>query len=331
MTALTHLSLCTGIGGIDLAAEWAGFHTVGQCEIEDFQTRVLEKHWPNVRRWRDIHDVTVESVRAAGIERIDMLSAGYPCQPFSNAGKRGGATDDRHLWPQVFRVVQETKPRWCLFENVDGHVSLGLGDVLSDLETGGYTTIPPVVIPACAVNAPHQRYRIFIVAYANSVRWDSGGNHWAERHVHSHPQWDTAQALPNRKQCEFESRENGEIVAYPSSERIKRERTSRFEVMDARDGERASEIVRDGTEQRRSTFTGVDRSFDGIPNWVDGCNRWPAPYGQPQYEWEPPRVAVRTKYQAARVGSLGNAVVPQQVYPILQAIYATEMQIRGGR
>ena len=137
MRGLTHLSLFTGIGGLDLAAEWAGFRTVGQCEYADFPRKVLEKHWPNVQRWRDIRDVTRISADRAGIGEITVISGGFPCQPHSLAGKRLASGDERDLWGEFARVIHEVGPRWVVAENVPGLLSSEhgrfFGRVLGDL------------------------------------------------------------------------------------------------------------------------------------------------------------------------------------------------------
>lgn len=144
----------------------AGFVTVGQCEFEDYPTKVLEKHWPDVPRWRDIRTLTGgDFFERTGLRTVDVISGGFPCQPFSQAGKRRGAEDDRYLWPEMLRVIKEIRPTWVLGENVPGIINLALDTVLSDLENAGYSA-QAFNIPACGVDAPHKRERVAIVAHA---------------------------------------------------------------------------------------------------------------------------------------------------------------------
>ena len=171
---LTHFSLFTGIGGIDLAAEWAGFETVGQCEFADYPTKVLEKHWPDVPRWRDVRDLSVESIRERGIGEITLLSGGFPCQPHSVAGKRMASADERDLWGEYRRIIGETNPRWVLAENVSGLLSSEsgrfFGRVLNDLASMGYD-VGWCSTRASWVGAVHQRERVFTIAHTNGFRW----------------------------------------------------------------------------------------------------------------------------------------------------------------
>jgi DNA (cytosine-5)-methyltransferase 1 len=157
------LDLFSGIGGFSIGLEKVGFETVAFCEIEPYCQAVLRKHWPDTPIYDDVRSLTGEQLRADGIVRPDVIVGGYPCQPFSVAGKQRGAEDDRHLWPEVYRLVKEIRPTWGIFENVAGHITMGLDEVLSDLEAEDYAA-RPFVIPACGVDAPHRRDRVWIVA-----------------------------------------------------------------------------------------------------------------------------------------------------------------------
>lgn len=174
MRQLTHLSLFSGIGGLDIAAERAGFRSVGQCEWADYPTKVLEKHWPDVPRWRDIRTLTGDDFYArTGLRTVDVISGGFPCQPFSVAGKQRGKEDDRYLWPEMCRVISEIRPTWVIGENVPGIVNLALDEVLSDLESQGYTC-QTFIIPVAGVDAPHRRDRICIVARNHDSQSNGG-------------------------------------------------------------------------------------------------------------------------------------------------------------
>jgi DNA (cytosine-5)-methyltransferase 1 len=164
---MNHGSLFSGIGGFDLAAEWAGWNNTFHCEWNPFGQRVLKHHFPKSISYNDITktDFTIHK------GNIDVLSGGFPCQPYSTAGLRKGKEDERHLWPQMLRAIREIKPSWVVGENVRGLVNWGGGlvfdEVQTDLEAEGYEVLP-FLLPACAVNAPHRRDRIWFVAYANN-------------------------------------------------------------------------------------------------------------------------------------------------------------------
>ena len=162
---MRHGSLFSGIGGFDLAAEWMGWENVFHCEWNEFGQKVLKYYWPNAESFTDI--TKTDFTKYAN--RIDVLTGGFPCQPYSLAGKRIGKEDDRHLWPEMCRAIREIKPTWVVGENVYGLVNWNGGlvfhEVQADLENQGYEVFP-FLLPACGVNAPHQRYRIFFVAYS---------------------------------------------------------------------------------------------------------------------------------------------------------------------
>ena len=168
------LSLFTGGGLGDYGLELAGMETVGQCEINKYCRKLLGVRWPDVPKWGDIREVTGESVREK-CGRVDVISGGFPCQPFSIAGQQRGKEDDRYLWPQMLRVIREVQPTWVIAENVPGLIHTALDDVLADLESEGYETIT-IVFPAHAFGAPHKRDRLWIIAHTNKtgrgeLRW----------------------------------------------------------------------------------------------------------------------------------------------------------------
>lgn len=163
------LDLFSGIGGFSLGLEAAGMHTAAFCEIDPFCQKVLARHWPGVPVYHDIKSLSSRRLHHDRIPTIDLICGGYPCQPFSIAGRQRGENDPRHLWPEMHRLIREIRPRWVVCENVAGHVELGLDTVLADLDTSGYAATP-FIIPACAIGAPHRRDRVWIVAHAAGVR-----------------------------------------------------------------------------------------------------------------------------------------------------------------
>lgn len=163
-------SLFTGIGGLDLGLERAGMECAWQVEIDDFCRRVLAKHWPDVPKWEDVREVDGRE-----LERVDLVCGSFPCQPVSYAGKRLGDSDERWVWPEFARMVRVLRPRYVLVENVPGLLNRHMGEVLGDLSALGYDAEWESV-PAAAFGAPHLRWRVFIVAYADEEHGDDGGH-----------------------------------------------------------------------------------------------------------------------------------------------------------
>ena len=311
---LTHLSLFSGIGGLDLAAEWAGFKTVGQCEWADYPAKILEKHWPDVPRWRDIRTLTKESFyERTGLRTVDVISGGFPCQPFSVAGEHRGKDDDRYLWPQMLRVISELKPTWVIGENVPGIVNMALDTVLADLENEGYEA-QCFIIPACGVDAPHKRNRVAIIAHftgkRNGVYWtsddaatDGGQGNDDGRRAKTD---DTGERREDKSRMgRMADGIRTEVhTAVADSEGIECARSIEVPNVDAKFTscscrERERERIHGETRRTGGTHSpwedwtaepGVGRVVDGVPNRVD------------------------------RIRCLGNAVVPQQFYLFFKII-----------
>lgn len=309
----SHLSLFSGIGGLDLAAEAAGFTTVGQCEWTDYPTKILERHWPDVPRWRDIRTLTKESFyEKTGLRTVDIISGGFPCQPFSVAGKQKAKKDDRYLWPEMLRVIRELKPRWIVGENVPGIIRLAAWDVVSSLEREGFDTVV-FDFEAAAVGALHRRERVAFVAHAESAErrgckpglYDGDGAH-ARR-----------DETPGRA---FASGENGRerTMAYSEGLRLERLRASR-ELLCGTSFEAGSivgscAVCNTGSELRDRCKQSAEQTGRSGP--ANRCRIT----GQWAIEPDVGRVAHGVPNRVDRLKCLGNAVVPQQFYPIFKAI-----------
>lgn len=345
---MRHIDLCSGIGGFSLAARWIGWETIQFVEIDKFCQKVLSKNFPGT----PIHDnlKTFDATKFLGFNGI--LTAGYPCQPFSQAGKRQGENDERHLWPEVFRIIQECHPAWVVCENVAGHVSMGLDAVLADLEGEDYAC-QAIIIPACATGAPHRRDRVWIVAYASGERRDDGRNYRQGRYLQGDERF-TSEGKPQR-----EGRESGR---YAHGEACANEFGSALEGGIVGEGERTSrpvtkcdqDVIRHTDSQRQSQPEGAIRkvgrragdtsqdAFDAaserLPDWAGGTFRQPSPLTEfersdgERKEREVERYicnlddglsARLVRDRVNKLKALGNAVVPQVAYQIFQAIEAT--------
>lgn len=280
---MRHVDLCSGIGGFALGFQWAGLsNPVLFCDIEPWSRQVLKKHWPDVPIAEDVKELANDPDGL--IPDCDIITAGYPCQPFSVAGQRRGAEDDRHIWPHIFSIIQRKRPSWCVFENVYGHVSMGLDEVLSDLEGEGYAT-RPFIIPACAVDALHRRDRVWIIS-RNLANSDNA------RQSASQGDWEDCRDKQGNN-----TRRSGQNVADTAGKRQQRSR------LHARPQHRAQnkngETNRaDNSCQRDAQFwlpePAVGRVANGIPKRVD------------------------------RLRGLGNAIVPQIAQKIGETIKFVE-------
>lgn len=158
----THVDLCSGIGGFALGFEWAGLSRPAMfCDIDPWCRKLIRKHWPDTPVATDVKELSNDPERL--VPDCDILTAGYPCQPFSFAGARKGEDDDRHIWPFISKIITRKRPTWCVLENVYGHISMGLDKVCLDLEAADYAA-RPFVVPAIGLDAPHRRDRVFIIA-----------------------------------------------------------------------------------------------------------------------------------------------------------------------
>ena len=215
MSKLKILDLCSGIGGFSLGLEaTGGFETIAFCEFDPFCQKVLNKHWPEVPIYNDLKEISKDEETIRNIPEHDLICGGIPCQPFSVAGKQKGKEDDRHLWPFMFKIIEQKKPTWVIVENVGGFVNVALDDVCLDLEAEGYAT-QSFIIPACGVEAPHRRDRIWIIGKYTSESRQSLVNSDSFR-SHEHKE---AEKESSRRGAEATTTTTSEDVADSESNR----------------------------------------------------------------------------------------------------------------
>jgi len=264
---LRHLDLFSGLGGFSLGLEaTGGFETVAFCDIEKFSRKVLKKHWPNVKQYKDIKELTYEQIKEDTLAPIDIVTGGYPCQPFSIAGSQRGEKDKRHLWPDMFRIVKECKPTWVIGENVSGHIKLGLDTVLQDLESEGYS-VRAFSISASSIGANHQRERVWIIAHSNMENTRQHG-----RRIES--TWNTESIGPRTSE-ETERSPNSDKVN-GSSERASLVGESSYTNSQGLQGRRSEQQLRENETERPTSWDSwwesepsVGRVANGIPHRVD--------------------------------------------------------------
>ncbi len=276
------LDLFSGIGGFSLAAHWVGFETAAFCEQDKFCQKVLAKNFPGIPIFDDIKTLKGDQFNGS----IDIVCGGFPCQPYSQAGKRRSSKDDRHLWPAMARVIKEVRPRWVIGENTTGIISLELDNILSDLEDLGYSC-QTLDIPAGGVGAAHRRQRVWIVAHLNGLREFQPER--LNQKVGRWPDNSTEEKLSNA--FGFGQQKNEKPGA---NEKIRNRRFSE-------PGIRAS-----GAKQKSnaSFASRILRGVYGLSPWVDR--------------------GLKIKNRPNRIKALGNSIVPQVVYPILKAIAEIE-------
>ena len=277
---MKHGSLFSGIGGFDLAAKWMGWDNMFHVERDPFCQQVLRHHFPKSESHEDIKEF--DGTAYSG--RVDIISGGFPCQPFSAAGKRQGTSDDRYLWPQMFRVIREVGPTYVVAENVRGLISWNEGMVLdtvcADLEGEGYEVLP-VVLPAASVNAPHRRDRVWIVA------------------------WNTASARkPKERKIQKGSDLNAKRVcadATNANSKLLRNRDSKREAQRSTESPYATEPLCGPTSwETFPTVGAVCGGDNGLSQRLDG-------------------ITFR-KWRRESIKAYGNAIVPQVALQIFRAI-----------
>ena len=343
-----HLDLFSGIGGFSLGLEATGeFETVAFCDYDPFCQKVLRKHWENVPIYGDIKELTYEKLKANGINNIDIITGGYPCQPFSVAGNKKGEQDPRHLWPEYFRLVKECRPTWVIGENVGGHIKLGLDTVLSDLESEGYSA-RTFSISASSIGANHKRERVWIVANSNDrlskqsneeVRtgrntFDNGNSDMANSNIERLEGSNRSLSSEYERDKGRNSHEHSDekIMANSSSERLERHRREYELREDSQEGKvsRSSEDVAN-SERIRQQGPGKPIGPSNTKTDSNGKTSWFDHGSEREEGWwdvEPNvgRVAHGISNRVDRLKSLGNSLIPHIPYYIGQSIIQSERE-----
>lgn len=302
---LRHTDLCSGIGGFALGFQQAGLsHPVMFCDIEPWSRQILAKHWPDVPIAEDVKELSNDPGNL--VPDCDILTAGYPCQPFSVAGKQRGTEDDRHIWPYIRKIVAFKRPTWCVFENVHGHVALGLDQVLADLEAEGYAS-RTFIVPACSVEASHRRDRLWIIARNVGNAEHNGSSAATVSGKHGEDETGCKEGQSQAEQFEGAS-EPGRDAYVGNTTQVGREGSqdqpdeSQSGVWGEPSGSGENVASNLCGRQSQSSMGGM---ADGLSSRMDGFDG---------FEREPediPRVATGIKGRANRLRGLGNAIVPQ--------------------
>ncbi len=285
---MNHLDLFSGIGGFKLAAQWAGYNTIGFSEIEPYASKILAQHWPHIQNYGDITQIDPNQI----IEdhgTIELITGGFPCQPFSVAGKQRGAKDDRHLWPAMFKLISQLKPSWVLGENVAGIVDMELENCLTDLEREGYE-VQPIIIPACAVDAKHRRDRVWILGYSQHTRRNGSQNRESTQERSNRDTTGQIQTV-QPKRSSYSRQGYAETMANTSSIGQQGQRVHGRPLKTEEDKTRQTSRTNNISQNNPSIW---------LPEPTVG------------------RVANGIPHRTHRLKGLGNAIVPQVAYEILK-------------
>lgn len=310
---ITHGSLFSGIGGFDLAAQWNEWDNIFQCEKDDWCRKVLAKNFPNTKRFEDIKEFNAKEYNGT----IDVISGGFPCQPFSVAGQRKGKEDDRYLWAEMLRVINEVQPKFVVGENVTGIIGMALDTVLSDLEAQGYAT-ETYIIPACGKNAWHRRDRVWIVAYTNRIGWNNEQEENGQPLHYGNRNGSTKEQGGRKQQCR--TGKPGSI--FPNTEsKLSNEREN------GNDTEQGEIQLQTGGSHCLSADTngiGWENGIHGKEQRGEASEFGNTSSEQYRNYWktEPElgRVVDGLSGRVDRLKGLGNAIVPQVAYEIFNAI-----------